>query len=84
MFKLRIYPEAQREIKKIKRLYQISVIEALKELEDDPFSGKALTRELTGYFTYKIGQFRLIYKINAKDWVVEIISAGHRAIVYNN
>lgn len=83
MFKLHISSEAEKEIKKIKKLYQDSVIEALKELEDDPFIGKPLTRELTSYFAYKIGPFRLIYKINVTDKTVEIVSAGHRSTIYN-
>ncbi len=83
MFKLRISSEAEKEIKKIKKLYQDSVIEALKDLEDDPFVGKPLTRELINYFAYKIGPYRIIYRINVKDKTVEIVSAGHRSTIYN-
>lgn len=83
MFKLRISSEAEKEIKKIKKLYQSSIIEALKELEEDPFIGKPLTRELTNYFSYRIGPFRLIYKVDIADKTVEIVSAGYRSMVYN-
>lgn len=83
MFKIQIYPEAEKEIKKIKKLYQDSIIEALKELQDDPLIGKPLTRELINHFAYKIGPYRLIYKIDSIGKTVKIISAGHRSVVYN-
>jgi len=56
---------------------------ALKEIKENPFIGKPLTRELTGRFSYKLGVFRVIYKVNKKDKLVEIIAVGHRATVYN-
>lgn len=83
MYKLHIASEAEKEIKKIKKLYQESVVEALKEIVEDPLAGKPLNRELTNYFAYKIGPFRIIYRVNSKDKIVEVVSAGHRETVYN-
>jgi mRNA-degrading endonuclease RelE of RelBE toxin-antitoxin system len=38
--------------------------------------------ELTGKFSFRVGVYRIIYKVNKKDKVVDILTAGHRATVY--
>ena len=82
MYKLRISSKAENEIKKIPHHHQEAIILALAEIKEEPFLGKPLTRELTRRFSYRIGVYRIIYKINKKDKVIEILTAGHRATVY--
>ena len=82
MYKLRISSKAQSEIRKISHAHQRAIILALKEIKEDPFLGKPLMRELTGRFSYRVGVYRIIYKVNRKDKSVDILTAGHRAVVY--
>lgn len=82
MFEVRISSKAKREIKQIKKIYQAAILSALTELRNDPFVGKPLTQDLTGRFSYKISSYRIIYNVNKKDRIVNILSAGHRATVY--
>ncbi len=82
MFKLRISTKAGKQIKKIKRTHQSAIISALEEIKEDPLIGKALSKELTTRFSYRVGVYRIIYKVNQKDKIVEILTAGHRATVY--
>ena len=82
MYELRIFKKAQKEIKKIARLHQKAIIETLSEIQENPFVGKPLTRELTGKFSYKVGNYRIIYKVNRKDRIIQVITAGHRSKVY--
>lgn len=83
MFELRISRRAEKQIKLLKREHQIEIIEALSEIKEDPFFGKPLDRDLNGRFSYRIRVYRIIYRINQKDKVVDILSAGHRGTVYN-
>lgn len=84
MYKLRIASQAANEIKKIPYRHQKAIINALSEIKkDDPFMGKPLTRELTGRFSYRVGVYRIVYKVNTKDHLINILTAGHRATVYN-
>lgn len=83
MYKLFIANKAKRELKKISMIHQEPIISALEEIRDDPFSGKPLTRELTGRFSYKVGLYRIIYKINKPDKIIQILTAGYRSTVYN-
>lgn len=84
MYNLIIAPRAQKRLKEIAKLhYKQAIKEALAEIEDDPFVGKPLSRELTGQFTYKLGVFRIIYTVNEKDKTINVITAGHRSTIYS-
>lgn len=83
MYKLLSSVKAEKQLKKLKIEYQEALISAFEEIEDDPFVGKPLNRDLTGRFSYKIGVFRIIYKVNFQDKTVRVLSAGHRSTVYN-
>lgn len=83
MYHISISPSAQRELKKIKKIYKDAIKEAIDNIKEDPYMGKPLTRDLNGRFSYKVGIFRIVYKINRRDKIVEIMTAGHRSSVYN-
>lgn len=82
MYRILVSPEAKKGLKTIAKIYRKGIVESINALKEDPFLGKPLVRELTGRYSYKVGVYRIIYKINKKDNVVHIINAGHRAIIY--
>lgn len=82
MYKLRISLKAENEIKKIKHPHQKAILRSLAEIKEEPFLGKPLTRELTGRFSWRVGVYRIIYKVNKKDKIIDILTAGHRGTVY--
>lgn len=82
MYKIRISSRAEKEIKKISYPRRLAIVLALTEIKEEPFLGKPLTRELTGRFSYRVGIYRIIYKVNKKDKTIDILTAGHRATVY--
>lgn len=82
MYQIIASPQAQKELKTIKKLYRDVLVQAVQELKDDPFVGKPLVEEYSGRYTYKIGVYRIIYIINKNDQTVFILTAGHRSTVY--
>jgi mRNA interferase RelE/StbE len=82
MFKIKLTARAKRELKSLTKTYQLSIGQILEELKENPFRGKPLARELTRRFSYRIGVFRIVYKINKDDGVIYILTVGHRAKVY--
>jgi len=82
MYKLRISLRAENEIKKLPHPHQKAIILVLMEIKEEPFLGNPLTRELTGYFSYRVGVYRIIYKVNKKDKVINILTAGNRSTTY--
>ncbi len=82
MYQIIIAPQAQKELKVIKKSYGQSISLALQEIREDPGIGKPLIKEFSGKFSFKVGPYRIIYTINKKDKIIRILSAGHRATVY--
>jgi mRNA-degrading endonuclease RelE of RelBE toxin-antitoxin system len=56
------------------------VWEALDEIAVNPEIGKTLTEDLEGYRSYRIGAFRLIYRI--EDPKLRLLVIGPRRTVY--
>lgn len=54
----------------------------LDSLQNDPFKGKKLARELAGYRSLRAERFRIVYKVNDVERMVEIHYVGHRKDVY--
>jgi len=83
MYELHVAIKAKKDIKLLSLLNKDALLLAFGEIKEDPYCGKPLMRDLSGKFSYKIGVYRIIYIINEDDGVVEILSAGHRSIIYN-
>ena len=56
---------------------------SLRLLETDPLVGKPLERELTGYRSYPIHPYRMVYRIETSHRVVRVVIIGHRRDVYD-
>lgn len=83
MYKLRVTPQAKKQLRLITKLVRRNAIDVVfEELKQYPYLGKPLTRELTGRHVWKLGVYRVIYVINKTDKTVKIIAAGHRSVVY--
>ena len=55
----------------------------LDAIQEEPFSGKRLERELSGYRSLRAKRFRIIYKLNENAKVIEIHYVGRRRDVYD-
>lgn len=83
MYKIKLTAQAKRELKNISQLHLQALTSIFEELKDDPSLGKPLTRELTGRFSFRVGVYRIIYKVNKKDKTILVLTAGHRATIYS-
>ena len=54
----------------------------IKKLIDNPYLGKRLEKELSGYLSLRAKRFRILYKIREKNQTIEIHYVGHRKDVY--
>lgn len=83
MFKIKLTAKARRELKSLSKADKLSVGQIVEELKENPLIGKPLSRELIKKFSYRVGVYRVIYKINLQDEIIQIISAGHRGKIYS-
>ena len=54
---------------------------AVHAIAETPTCGKALKEELAGLRSFRIGRFRIVYRI-AEDRMIEIVSIGPRRNIY--
>lgn len=73
-----VLPQAEKQLKKLPKIHQISVIKKLKVLDSGVQSKK-----LSGYkktYRTRVGNYRIIYKKTSKE--IFIILIGHRKDIY--
>lgn len=84
MFRLIFSKRASNKLEKLPWKQQEQIEIEIDEMRKNPLLvGDPLSRELTGFRRLKIGIYREIYKVSAKDRVVTIMDIDHRAKVYN-
>lgn len=65
--------------------YQEKVQEAVRELEVDPLSSKNVRRlhgELEGLYRYRVGRFRMVFRIVEEAREVRVLAIASRGDVY--
>lgn len=58
--------------------------DAKEALAKNPYIGKELQRELSGFRSYLFLRYRIVYKINTDDKVVVVWAISHRSDIYEN
>lgn len=66
-----LHPDVKRKIKA-----------ALQAVLNDPQSGKALKNELEGLQSFKVGEFRVVYKAAKDKGIIEVVAIGPRKTIY--
>lgn len=54
------------------------------ELDDPRDRGRGLTANLSGYWRYRIGDYRVIVEFHDEVMVIVAIGLGHRSEIYRN
>ena len=65
-----VHPQLKRKIKS-----------ALQLILSDSCQGKSLKDDLSGLKSFKVGRFRIIYRISSKN-VIDIVAVGPRRVIY--
>lgn len=60
------------------------ITSVLVSFEESPFQGKALKNILKGFYSYRVGAYRIIYTIQQRKLLVTVIKVGHRRDVYDS
>ena len=55
---------------------------SLRFIEENPLAGKPLERELTGYRSFPIPPYRVVYRVEPASRIVRIARIGHRDDIY--
>lgn len=81
-YKIVVSRDVAKSMRRLPKAAQRAVVEAFVALGDQPRAGKSLTAELTGVWSLRRGDYRILYRINDRRRLVEIARVGHRRDVY--
>ena len=73
---------SRKQIRKRQQNFLLLCRQELTRLQENPFFGKWLEKELSGYLSMQAKRFRVIYKIRDTDQTIEIHYVGHRKDIY--
>jgi mRNA interferase RelE/StbE len=81
-FEIKFTPESARQLSKFHPEKKKLIKAALKELCTEPYSGNDLQEELSGFKSYKLKRYRILYRIDDEEDTIKIYYVGHRRDVY--
>ena len=78
---------AARELRKLGHDAQQRILRYLRQriatAEDPRRFGRALTNDLKGLWRYRVGDYRIVAKIEDDRFIVLVLTVGHRREVYD-
>jgi len=75
--------EAARHIGKLDGAVKERIRKAINRLSEHPELGKRLTGLLIDRWSYRAGDWRILYKIKKSELIILIMTVGHRSQVYD-
>ena len=79
-------PEAAKELRKLDRQVAARIVRTLEEriapLDDPRQIGSALVGEHAGYWRWRIGDFRVVARVEEERITVLVVRVAHRREVY--
>ena len=75
-------PGAEKDIRVLPRAVAGRVRKAAERLAENPGLGKRLAGELVPLWSYRVGDYRIVYKIREAALVVLVVMVGHRRAIY--
>jgi mRNA-degrading endonuclease RelE of RelBE toxin-antitoxin system len=78
-----IYSATSRDqIKKLHPQLKPLVKSKIEKISENPYVGKSLQKELSGYISFRAKRYRIIYKVKEDFKIIEIHYIGHRKDIY--
>ena len=81
-FKIRFTPEVVGLFSKLHPENKKLIKFALNGLRQAPYSGHDLQEELSGFKSYSSKRYRILYKVNDEEYIIEVYYIGHRKDIY--
>ena len=75
--------EAARRLAKLDKAVKGRVGRAIVRLSAHPELGKRLTGLLSDRWSYRVGDWRILYKVKKNELVILVLTVGHRRAVYD-
>ena len=74
--------EAKKQIEKLDKSIKPIIRKAIESLALNPYKGKPLSYELSGLFSFRTSDYRIIYRIREEEVLVIVVTIGLRREIY--
>ncbi len=81
-YRLLYLPGAERDIRALPAIVVRRLRNGLERLAESPRLGKPLQGSLAPFWSYRVGDYRVIYEIRDAELHVLVVMLGHRREVY--
>ena len=81
-WRMRFTPESSRLLSKLHPENKKLIKQTLTELRQNPYTGKDLQEELSGFKSLRLKHYRIIYNIDEEKKYIQIYHIGRRQDVY--
>ena len=85
-WKIELSRRAEKDLAAINRPDAMRIAKYLAEVEklqDPRLRGKALSANLSGLWRYRVGDWRVLCRIEDGRLIILVVQIGHRSFVYN-
>lgn len=82
-YKIEWKQSAKKELKKLDKQIIFRILQAVEDFADNPYSSGS--KKLIGsdsIYRIRVGDYRIVYKIQSSVLTIEIIKVGHRREIY--
>jgi mRNA interferase RelE/StbE len=81
-YRLLYLPGAEKDIRQLPAVVARRLRSGLERLGDDPRLGKPLHGSLAPFWSYRVGDYRVVYEIHETEVYVLVVMVGHRREIY--
>ncbi|MFH0782585.1 MAG: type II toxin-antitoxin system RelE/ParE family toxin [Pseudomonadota bacterium] len=81
-FRVKVTSHANEAGKKLSPEIRKAAKAALKELALNPYLGKELQAELSGFWSLRFLRYRIIYSVDVPQKIIVVWAIGHRRDIY--
>ncbi len=83
MFEIHFKRSVKKDLQKLPKTEQKQVLDKIqRNLAKDPYKGKALSGDFQGLYRWRVGNIRVIYEIQNKQFIILVLKIGQRKDIY--
>ena len=84
IYKIVYAPQAFKQLAKLDKHVAKNIVNYMKSVAENPSGfGKALRKDLKGYWRHRVGDYRIISSIEHDKLIVLVVRIGHRREIYS-
>lgn len=84
MYSISFTEAAEKRLHKLPKRDQLRIAGAIEMLANNPFPPASLKLKGREGWRLRVGDYRVIYKVENSELLIEVIKVGHRRDVYHN